>query len=129
MEYELKHGQALVIAGPQGCGKSTLARKIAKQHGERFIEAVAHQLETPQGLNDLMVSEPGTIICDGLPKSKDAQAVLKAMIAGKRVKVERKHDAPKMVNAPNFIFCIGGADLLPPGVSGRRFRVINIGSV
>ena len=127
MEHELKHGQALVITGPQGCGKTTLARKIAAQHG-RFVETEAHQLETHRGLNDLLASEPSTVICDGLPASKDMQARLKALITGDIVKVDRKHGASKMVKAPNFIFCTGDANPLPLSAEDRRFRVVGLGT-
>lgn len=127
MEHELKHGQALIIIGPQGCGKTALARKIAEKHG-RYVETDACQLETHRGLNALMASEPSTVICNGLPASEDMKARLKALITGDTVKVDRKHGASKMVKAPNFIFCTGDADHLPLVAADRRFRVVQLGT-
>ena len=127
MEYELKHGQAMVITGPQGCGKSTLARKIAGKHG-RFVETDAHQLETRRGLNELLASEPRTVICEGLPESEDTQATLKALITGQTFKVDRKYGATKMVKAPNFIFCTCDADPLTLMAADRRFHVVELGA-
>lgn len=125
MEYELKHGQALVIAGPQGCGKSILARKIAEKYGA-FIETDAHQLETRRGLNDLMASAPRTVICDGFPDKEEMRMRLKALITAKTIKVEPKRGALKIVNAPNFIFCTGDADPLPRITDDRRFCMIQL---
>lgn len=125
MEYELKHGQALVITGPQGCGKSTLARKIAEEHGS-FIEVDASQLETHQGLNDLLASEPATLIVDGWPDNDDTQDWLNTLIASDAVEVDRLYSAPKMVKVPTFIFCTNTAAALPLSATGRRFRVVRM---
>jgi gluconate kinase len=118
MEYELKQGQALVITGPQGCGKSTLARKIAEERGA-FIEVDASQLETPQGLNDLLTSEPAALIVNGWPGDDDMQDWLKAVIASNAIKVDRLYSAPKMVKTPAFIFCVNTAAL-----PGQRQAVV-----
>lgn len=126
MEHELKHGQALVITGPQGCGKTALARKIAEMNG-RFIEANAYELETHRALNALLASEPNTVIYEGFPASEDAQARLKALMASDTMSVRPKFGAPKTVKTPNFIFCSGYADWLPLH-DNRRFFVINLGT-
>jgi energy-coupling factor transporter ATP-binding protein EcfA2 len=126
IEYALTHGQALVITGPQGCGKSTLARKIAEKHGT-YIETDARQLETLRGLNDLMESEPRTVICDGFPKSEDAWPRLKTLITNDTMKLTRQYGATKTVKAPNFIFCSEHIDPLPLGGRDRRFFLIELG--
>lgn len=126
MEYELNHGQALVITGPQGCGKSTLARKIAEERGS-YIEVDARQLETHQGLNDLLASEPATLIVDGWPNDDDMQDWLNTVIASDAVEVDRLYSAPKMVTVPAFIFCSGTDAALPLSATEQRFRVVRMG--
>lgn len=128
MEHELKHGQALVIAGPQGCGKTTMARKIAEKHGGRIVETEAHELETQRGLADLLASEPSTVICEGFPESEYTANRLKELITCDTLKVAAKYGAFKMVKSPRFIFCTGDADLLPLVAEDRSFHVVHLGT-
>lgn len=125
MKHQLKHGQALVITGPQGSGKTSLAREIAAAHGA-FAEIDATRLNTDLGLAEAMQSAPKTLIVNGIPKM--SAAAIKELIASKTVRVNRKFQTPKEVATPNFIFCSGHADPMPIGEGDRRFHVIHVGS-
>ena len=105
MSLEQGPGIILVISGPEGSGKSVLARGLAKGEGS-FIEIDARQLDVPTQRNDLLLNEPKTIIGDGVPKSEEARDWLRSIAANKKVIVTRKGKNDLVVSAPMFIFCV-----------------------
>lgn len=126
MEHQLTRGCALVLTGPQGCGKTTTARKIAEAHGS-YREIEAMDLDSPFGLGSALDNQPNTLIIEGAPASEETMHRVKAMLTSDTAIAERKGMEPKQVKAPNFIFCTGYADPLPIDSNDRRFRVVRLG--
>lgn len=125
MQYALTKGMALVITGPQGCGKTRLAQEIAGNHGT-FEVVDAHELDSDFDIGDVLAKQPDTVIVEGAPSSRGVQK-LKAMIASTDVICNRKAKEPVRVNTPNFILCTGSPDSLPETAQSRRFRVVRLG--
>lgn len=125
MELEnitLTKGQALVLVGPQGCGKTTMAERIAKKHGS-FIRIDSCELD--HALAAAISSEPDTVIAEGLPSNEAALVRVKSLITANEVAIKLPLQKPRMVKAPNFIFCTGSADPIPH-IDGRRFFVVHM---
>ena len=126
MEAKFEKGRALVLVGPQGCGKTLLARKLAAAAGS-YRELNARELESNCDFWPVLEQEPATCIVDGLPQGKEVLLRLKAMLTNTETVVHRKRQEPKRVRSPNFIFCTSDPEPLKY-VEGRRFHIVRIGA-
>ena len=122
---QLEQGKALIITGPQGSGKTTLARQIASENGS-FIEVDGSVLLDKHRFHEAIKGGMGTVIVDEFPCSKNYAAALKALITSKKVRYrEPDGTAHITVNMPNFIVCaLGSAEFLNDESAGKRYHVI-----
>lgn len=118
-------GKALVITGPQGCGKTLLATQLAKAEGEYtnvHIEQVSEKNSTFQNwLNDL----PDVVIVEGEPKLKHLDKT-KQLIVSNTLLHNSKGQEPVEVKTPMFIFCTSNPEPLNFGAKDRRFYTLDL---
>ncbi|MDZ4282786.1 MAG: AAA family ATPase [Hydrogenophaga sp.] len=105
MNPVIRKDTALVIVGPQGCGKSLLARELAAKAGV-YVELDISEL-SDEGMRKAVLSRmPKTLIVNGLPRTSEQKTLVKSLITDP--------------DAPCLVFC----DNDPPRDAAlwRRFR-------
>lgn len=119
----LQRGQALVLVGPQGSGKTKLARSIASKAG--------NYEEISGGLPDIIGAlqrQPATLIIDEAEALRRSElTMLKGLITSEKTRVRRPYsDELVEVRTPNIIFCTQRRDWLPADSGSRRFHVVEL---
>lgn len=116
----------LIIAGPQGSGKTTKAREIAVAAGT-VAEIAWCDLSAPFDLGNIFGGDdkPKTLIVDEMPATPEAMAQAAKLAGAADWMLNRKYQEPVRVPAPALIFCTtGSVDFLHDAV--RRFSVIEL---
>ena len=122
---KLTKGVALVLTGKEGCGKSSVARRIAAENGS-FIEAGMAKLKD-FGLGKVLSQLPNTVIVESFTQpTNDELDKIKAWIANDSIAIDLKGQPQKTVPLPNFIFCANHSAKFNFGKNNRRFKVVNL---
>jgi len=122
MKHILKKGHAIIITGPEGCGKTSLAKVIAESCGSYAMVQMTDIFMS--SFPDHNALKKDTVIVDDFNPNFIASA--KNLISVDTIHVNRKCRDPEQVATPNFIFCTGSLDALKLDMDDRRFTVINM---
>jgi predicted P-loop ATPase len=125
---QLQPGQALVLCGPQGSGKTRTAMKIASKRG-KYAQISSLLLTDPEALLDYLNSEPKTLIIENEGLIKPTIKVIEALITKDSITVRGRYGSPpRQVPVPQFIVCTqgGAVEWLNANTEDRRFFVVNL---
>lgn len=120
----LEQGIALILAGPQGCGKTRLAQLIGSRHGG-VAGIDATRLSDPGDRNAVLSTMPTVLIVYGMPKGQGFDE-LKSLLSSPKMSVRPPYQTTlATVKTPMVIICTN--EIVPQAMrEARRFRVVDM---
>lgn len=122
----MKIERALIIQGPEGCGKTTLARVIASMVGGTYVDIRLDELiNNPLALSRVTGDDIKVVVvhCEATPFECWLNKV-SPLVANTGVMVDIQGQDPEIRPLPNFIFCTGVVEPIKSEYLGRRFMVV-----
>ncbi len=99
--------KTVIIKGPQGCGKSTLAERMASIAGSYIRVNMDKVVNSSFGLGSALDSEPNTLIFEETLDNSRHIELAQHLVSDGSIKINVKYKWPCEVNVPNIIFVLG----------------------
>lgn len=117
---KIEKGCALVLVGPQGCGKTRMAEELAEKPFVTICSAELDDQFQHWGENTR------TVIVEGVPEYKSTCERLKKWISSDSMKLNRFRAGSVEMRTPNFIIC-AQSDTVPDDIAeSRRFHIVHL---
>lgn len=125
---QLQRGRALIITGPQACGKTTLAGVVALQHTGRMQEIDATCLDSKYGIENALLTNAAVLIVNGTPRTAIGRENVKQLVTAHTLSYRPRGAVDLLtVEPPLLIFTTNDPETARHfAADGRRFDLLDM---